>query len=268
MEVGRQRARTFFILGVRVDTMDRSQALDLVDRFLSSRNGAPMHNVYFVNVHSIHLARRDRELQRIINTADVVLPDGSGLKLAGWLLGTPIVENLNGTDFLPLVFERAQARNWSVYLLGSGHHVIYRCKERLLQRYPALRIVGMHPGYFTPEEELRIIQEINRLKPDMVMVALGSPLQEKWIARNAHLLNVRVCFAVGGLFDFLSGVVPRAPTWMRRLGLEWLYRFIQQPRQKWERVFIEIPHFLIRILVRRIIPRRLYDRLTVGRFAR
>ncbi|MGH2566939.1 MAG: WecB/TagA/CpsF family glycosyltransferase [Bacteroidota bacterium] len=259
---------TVFILGVRVDNMDEASALDLIGRFLSSRNGSISYTVFFVNVHSIHLARRDRGLLHTINLADVVLPDGSGLKIAGKLFGTPIVQNLNGTDFVPRVLQSAQEQGWTIYLLGGGPEVVRRCRENMLKLYPTLEVVGMHPGYFKPDEEQEIIDDINEKKPDILLVALGSPLQEKWIARNAGLLKARTCFAVGGLFDFLSGAFPRAPRWMRVAGLEWLFRFVQDPLRKWQRVAVEIPLFLALVVAKRLMPRRLKHWINRLRLAR
>lgn len=250
---------TMFLLGVRVDNTDRQTALEIVRTFIVNRNGAPPRKIFFTNVHTIHLARRDSELRRIVNQADVVLPDGSGLKIAGKLLNKPIIENLNGTDFTPSVLSEANANGWSVYLLGGYVHVIEGCRLRLHELFPALKIVGSHQGHFSLDEEDALIEEINGMKPDILLVALGSPAQEKWIARNANRLNVGLCFGVGGLFDFISGERKRAPGWMRSFGIEWAFRFLQDPKAKWNRVFVEIPMFLALVVAKRLIPRRVRD---------
>lgn len=236
---------TRYYMDVRVDNLTLDTALEQVEILIadSKGDGVP-RQVFFTNVHSIHLARKDREFKRRLDCADLVLPDGSGLKIAGKVLDKPIMENLNGTDFTPKICRMAEVGGWSVYLLGARKNVISKCCRNLSSRFPHLTIAGYHDGYFTDQEEQEIIDEINDLQPDILLVALGSPSQEKWIAHNAHRLDVRVCFAIGGLFDFLSEEIERAPLWMRELGMEWLFRFLQDPLAKWNRIIIEIPVFL------------------------
>lgn len=236
---------TRYFLNVRVDNVTSDVALRKVENFVTNgRTEKGARQVFFTNVHSIHLSRTDHELQSVINNADMVLPDGSGLKIAGKMLGQPILENLNGTDFTPRVCQMAEKQGWSVYLLGAREETVARCYRNLQTRFPKLQLKGYHNGYFSKHEEKAIVDRINECKPDILFIALGSPLQEKWIAQHASDLEVRVCFAVGGLFDFISEDINRAPLWMRKAGFEWLFRFVQDPLNKWERIFIEIPVFL------------------------
>lgn len=250
---------TRYYMDVRVDNLSLDMALERVETLIheSKRDGIP-RQVFFTNVHSIYLARKDPEFRRFLDQADLVLPDGSGLKIAGSILDMPIAENLNGTDFIPKVCRMAEVGNWSVYLLGAQEPIVQRCCRNLKLRFPHIPIAGFHNGYFSAAEEERVIYEINNLKPDILLVALGSPSQEKWVARNAGRLNAHICFAVGGLFDFLSDDKKRAPLWMRKSGIEWLFRFLQAPQNKWDRVLIEIPVFLWLVIQRKItllIPR-------------
>lgn len=244
---------TRYYMDVRVDNLSLEDAMERVEALVvKGQQDGVTRQVFFTNVHSIYLARRDAELQRYLSQADLVLPDGSGLALAGEVLNMPIQANLNGTDFTPKVCQMAEVGDWSVYLLGARERVVKNCYENMERQFPHLDLVGYHNGYFSDDEEKRIIQEINELEPDILLVALGSPLQEKWVARNAPWINAHVCFAVGGFFDFWSNEVDRAPSWMRDLGIEWLYRFFQQPSQKWDRILIEIPEFLLLVLLRKI----------------
>jgi N-acetylglucosaminyldiphosphoundecaprenol N-acetyl-beta-D-mannosaminyltransferase len=237
---------------VRFDNVDRETALGAVRMFLAEQNGATPRVVNFVNVHSIHLARTDRRLYAALQESDLVLPDGSGLALAGRISGKPIRENLNGTDFIPLVLGEAERSDKTVYLLGARKEIIRACERKLVELYPALRIVGSRQGHFTEEEEKGIIAEIRDVRPDILLVGMGTPAQELWISRHSRSLGARVCFGVGGLFDFLSGMTPRAPRWVRRVGLEWVYRFVHDPASKWDRVLVEIPLFVLRTAAGRV----------------
>ncbi len=237
---------------VRFDNVDRETALGVVRGFLEEQERTVPRVVNFVNVHSIHLARADRRLSEALQGSDLVLPDGSGLAFAGRMTGKPIRENLNGTDFIPLVLREAERSGRSVYLLGARREIIDACRARLGGSYPALRIVGSRQGHFTEEEEKGIIAEIRDVRPDILLVGMGTPAQELWISRHARNLGVQVCFGVGGLFDFLSGMTPRAPRWVRRVGLEWVYRFVHDPASKWDRVLVEIPLFVLRTVAGRV----------------
>ncbi|HEY6193302.1 MAG TPA: WecB/TagA/CpsF family glycosyltransferase [Bacteroidota bacterium] len=251
MRIRGQNGRRVYILGARVDNTTSDRALSSIRWFVNHHDGRA-REVFFTNVHSIFLSRRNRDFHRHLNDADLVLPDGSGLRLAGRILKTPIAENLNGTDFTPKVLREAETKGWSVYFLGAHPSVIGPCLSHVAESFPNLRIAGAYNGYFSPEEEPLIIEEINSREPDILLVALGSPNQELWIARHAGELKTAVCLAVGGLFDFLARIRRRAPLWMRKLGLEWVYRLLQDPRTKWQRVFIEIPYFLLLLAGRKL----------------
>jgi N-acetylglucosaminyldiphosphoundecaprenol N-acetyl-beta-D-mannosaminyltransferase len=249
--------RRISILGIRADTIDSKTALGILHAFAVRGAGGRPARVFFTNVHTIHVARRYSELVSIINNADLVLPDGSGLKIAGRLFGTPVLENLNGTDLTPKLLASADSEGLRVYLLGGQARAVRGCVDALTKMFPNLQIVGFRHGDFASEEENSIVEEINACHPHILLVALGTPLQERWIASQAARLNVGLCMGVGGLFNFLSGAEVRAPLWMRRVGIEWIYRFFRDPKAKWDRVFIEIPVFLGLILAKRLTSREM-----------
>jgi exopolysaccharide biosynthesis WecB/TagA/CpsF family protein len=168
--------------------------------------------------------------------------------------GRRIRENLNGTDFTPTILRMADEYGWSLFLLGARPEVVLRSCQRITQQYPGIRIAGFRHGYFAPEEEEAIVRTVNAASPDILLVALGSPLQEKFITKYACRLSARVCLGVGGFFDFLSSHRKRAPNWMRAAGIEWLYRCLSDPRAKWKRIVIEIPMFLSFIAAQRLLP--------------
>jgi exopolysaccharide biosynthesis WecB/TagA/CpsF family protein len=244
------------IEGVCFDNTSSDAALSVVRGFLERRSSDRSRTVYFVNVHSLHVARRDHELMAALMEGDLVLPDGSGLAFAGKRSGLPVRQNLNGTDFVPRVLAEAEGTGKTVYLLGAQPQVLQACIARLRDRFPHLKIAGFHHGHFSASEEKHLIATISGIRPDVLLVALGTPLQEQWIARHSDQLAGTLCMGVGGLFDFLSGSTPRAPEWMRRTGIEWVYRFLHNPRGKWERVLVEIPVFFLRVLLGTIAVRK------------
>jgi len=205
------------------------------------------------------LAGKDPEFAQTVNNADLVLPDGSGLKIAGKIFSKPVKENLNGTDFTPLILNTAVELGCKVYLLGATQEVINECVNKLKNNYPGLKIAGFHSGYFLRSEEEGLINEIKNTEPDILLIAMGSPKQEMFGEKIAAQLKDTVCFAVGGFFDFLSGEKKRAPEFFRKSGLEWVFRFIQDPKTKWDRIVIEIPSFLLSVITARFFTNSIYS---------
>ena len=245
--------------GVRFDNISKETALNTIYNFLTDKRKKKSRKIFFTNVHTIYLAGKNPEFAQTINNADLVLPDGSGLKIAGEIFSKPIKENLNGTDFAPLILETAVQLKAKVYLLGATEEVITRCVHKLNMKYPELIIAGFHSGYFLPGEKEKILTDMKNISPDIVLVAMGSPLQEIMVNKIAGQLKNSVCLAVGGLFDFMSGGKKRAPQLIRQLGLEWLFRFFQDPKTKWERIIIEIPAFLFSVIKSRLFTNEIYS---------
>ncbi len=246
------------ILDVRVDNISKSTAVSAVQEFIEDHHEKNAKKIFFTNVHTIHLARKNPEFKRIVDNADLVLADGSGLKIASTIFSNPIKENLNGTDFTPIILKLAELNRWRIFFLGSKENILKACLSRIVNDFPRLKIVGYHSGFFSKEETPGIIKKINDSVPDILLVGMGSPIQETFIHNYSNELNVAACFAVGGLFDFLSGFKKRAPLFIRRIGLEWLFRFFSDPKTKWDRIFIEIPVFLTLVLLARLFPKTLY----------
>jgi len=230
--------RTRRILGVRVDDADVSQTLAAVACAL--REGLP-HQLITLNPEMLMHARRDSALRLCIEQAYLVVPDGVGLILAGWVLGQPLKQRVCGSDLVPLLCQMAAKQGWSVFLLGAGPGVAERAGRRLVKSFPALHLAGVYSGSPDPAEEEAIAALVRRASPDLLFVAYGVPAEEKWIARNLGRLQVPLAIGVGGALDFLAGVVPRAPKLMRNLGLEWLYRLCRQP-WRWRRM-LALPQF-------------------------
>ncbi|MEW6730038.1 MAG: WecB/TagA/CpsF family glycosyltransferase [Acidobacteriota bacterium] len=239
-EVIRQRVT---VAGVDVDNISQREAVRLIDHFIAARVPRMMA---VVNASKILLATQDEELKRILIGADLVTADGMSVVWASRYLGCPLKERVTGIDTFQQVVALAVRRNYSVYFLGARPEVIQSLVRLYQSKYPSLKIAGYHNGYFGRTED--VVDDIRRAAPDILFVAMGSPRQEKWLFANLHVLNVPFSLGVGGSFDHVAGFVKRAPGWVQNLGLEWLYRFLQEPRRLWRRYLIGNILFLQLIL--------------------
>ena len=206
--------------------------------------------VCFVNAHNMLTALRDDEYYQIMSH-NLVLPDGIGLNIASQVThGSPFPANLNGTDFVP-AFLQASTRPLTVGLLGATRVNAEAASVKLAALAVQHNFVVIHDGYFSAAQEPEIIGRIAALRPDMLLVAMGVPRQELWIARHIDERHCTMPVAVGALLDFLSGSVPRAPLWMRRMRLEWLFRLAVEPGRLWRRYVVGNPVFLWRVVKQR-----------------
>lgn len=238
------------LMGVPVLNVTMRQAIEHIDLAVRGKTRA---KYFFANACSLNIAWSDRHFFSILHAADGVFGDGVGVRIASKFLGTPIVANVNGTDMFPQLCRLCEEKGYSIYFLGAKPGVVERMTERLLQKFPGLNIAGHHHGYFdTRRDSTHIIDRINRSNADVLLVAMGVPAQEKWIHSHREQLACSVCLGVGGLFDFFSGDIPRAPLWMRRHGLEWFFRLMCEPRRLWKRYLWGNPLFLMRLLESRI----------------
>jgi N-acetylglucosaminyldiphosphoundecaprenol N-acetyl-beta-D-mannosaminyltransferase len=201
------------------------------------------------NPHSLVVAAGDPIFRESLQACDILVPDGTGVLLAGKLLGLPLKEKVAGTDFfLGLTRLAQQTGGLRYFFLGSSDHVLKRIAERLIDEYPAVKLVGMHsPPFrseFTKEENAAMVDAINNAKPDVLWVGMTAPKQEKWIYINRHRLQVPFAAAIGAVFDFYAGTKKRSSAFWINLGLEWLPRFVKEPRRLWERNLQSTPIFL------------------------
>jgi N-acetylglucosaminyldiphosphoundecaprenol N-acetyl-beta-D-mannosaminyltransferase len=237
--------RRIDILGIPVSIITYAEWLSLIGTWLAEERGTP-HHVCTVNPEFLMIARSDSNFANILRRADLTVPDGVGLLWASRRLGQPLPERVTGSDGVPLIAERAAREGWSLFLLGAGQGVAQRAADELVRRYPGLKIAGVYSGSPAGNEEAGIVARVNASGADILFVAYGAPEQDKWIARNLPRLHVTMAMGVGGAFDFIAGVVPRAPETMRRLGLEWLYRLYLQP---WRfRRMLRLPRFVLAVL--------------------
>jgi N-acetylglucosaminyldiphosphoundecaprenol N-acetyl-beta-D-mannosaminyltransferase len=207
-------------------------------------------------VNSILAARATARVQEIYNNAGYVLCDGVPVKWASEFLGTPIKERITGLDVLPRIFPFAVERNFTVFLLGASPGVAETLKSVMQVKYPSVKIVGTFvPPFrvvFSEEENQEMINAINALKPDILLVSLTAPKQDIWIAENLTELNTHLAIGIGGAFEVAAGMIKRAPAWMQKTGLEWFYRFLQEPKRMFKRYFVEAPVFIPLIIQQKL----------------
>ncbi|UWQ16404.1 sugar transferase [Jannaschia sp. M317] len=209
--------------------------LDLVDATTGTTTeyllSPGKRRAFFMNAHCCNIRRRNAEYKRAVAAADVLLPDGIGIELAARMTGQKLTENLNGTDFVPALLKRAAQMGKSVYLFGGRPGTADAAASQLIHTIPGLRIAGTRDGFAGAADPEAVIADINESGADIVLVALGVPMQEIWLHRHAHRLNASLTLAVGALFDFLAGTVVRAPKPVRRAKMEWVWRLAQEPRR-------------------------------------
>lgn len=199
----------------------------------------------FVNAHCVNLAFNDATYRAALDTADLLLPDGVGMDIAARWHSARFAANLNGTDLCPLLLTSAAQRGLSVFLLGGQNGVAADAARALVRRLPDLRVVGTLDGFSGADPDIAI-PTINTSGADILLVAMGVPKQDIWLAQHAHVLRPRLVMGVGALFDFLACRVPRAPVWVRHARLEWAWRLAVEPRRMFGRYVIGNATFLWR----------------------
>jgi N-acetylglucosaminyldiphosphoundecaprenol N-acetyl-beta-D-mannosaminyltransferase len=243
----RSPARIDF-MGCIIDNLSMEETLDRIDSFIRSRKP---HQHVVVNVDKIIKAQRSPELRRIINSCALINVDGMPVVWASRILGTPLKERVAGIDLFEALVERSARRGWRVYFLGASESVVRRVVEIYAGMYPELQIAGFRNGYWDAFEERKIARQIADSNADILFVAISSPTKEEFLNTYQSEMSVPFAMGVGGSFDVIAGKVKRAPIWMQRSGLEWFYRFMQEPRRMFRRYFIDDMAF-IRLVVKEI----------------
>lgn len=248
-----EQRNTLAFLGLRFRNLTLTEAADLL---IDAAANGTRRTVFFVNAHCANVADRDPRYARLLTQADLLFADGSGMALAARLWGRRLRDNVNGTDLFPLLCAAAARTGVPLALFGAAPGVAESCAERMRAAHPGLDIVLTRHGYPPPEEESRLIADINRSGAGILLVAQGVPLQEHWIERHAGALETPVLMGVGALFDFYAGTVPRAPRILRRLGIEWAFRLLIEPRRLFSRYVLGNPRFILRTVRCRLNERR------------
>lgn len=237
------------ILGVRVQPVTYADTLRIVARWIA--DGGP-HQLVTANPEFVMAAQHNEAFRSVLDTADLCVPDGVGLLWAARILGQVLPERVTGSDLVPLLASVAARQDWRIFLLGAAPRVAQRTASLLVENNPGLNIVGAYSGSPAPEESAAIVAWVRMVRPDILFVAFGAPRQDLWIHRYRDQLSVPVMMGVGGAFDHIAGVQRRAPAWIQRIHLEWLFRLFTQP-WRWRRQ-LALPRFVLAVLWRRLGP--------------
>lgn len=231
-------------LGVEVSTCCMDEVLLEIDKIIQENKKA---FIVAINPEKIMKAQDDEKLKKLINSADIKIPDGSGVVLASKLSNGSIKSRVTGIDLMRNICRVGAEKDYKIFLLGAKKEVAKRASEKLKEQIPGINIVGIMDGYFKEDEE--VISAVNKSEANVLFVALGSPKQEMWITKNRDKINANIFMGVGGSYDVICGDINRAPVWMQKCGSEWLYRLAKEPKRI-SRVKV-LPKFIIKTLSRR-----------------
>jgi len=239
------------VLRCKVHLVQIPEVIDKISYWIEKER-EKYHFVVVTGMHGVMEGHKDKKFQEILNSADLFVPDGISLIWTAHLRGFPLKKRVSGADLMLEFFKISNERGYKNFFYGDTKETLNLLVKKISMNFPDLKIVGFYSPPFRPltqKEDEEIIEKINQEKPDILWVALGLPQQERWIFEHRDKLEVPVVIGVGAAFKFLSGKVKRAPTWMGNHGLEWLWRFFQEPRKLWRRVFIDTPMFIFLVLL-------------------
>lgn len=234
--------RRYPILNTYVNAVSMEQTIDMVEKII--KKGIPTQHVV-INASKVNLMEEDRELQKIVNSCPLINADGASIVWAAKKLGVPLRERVTGIDLFQNLVSLANEKGYKIYLFGAKEEVVTKVKNIFEKQYPKLQIVGYRNGYFTKDDEPEIVKNMAESGADMMFVAFSSPKKEYWVNKYLKELHIPFVMGVGGSFDVVAGVTDRAPKWMQEHGLEWFYRFIQEPRRMWKRYIIGNAKFML-----------------------
>lgn len=233
------------IMGCLIDNLTMGETLQRIETFVDS--GLP-HQHVVVNVDKVVKASKDADLRRIINECALINVDGMPVVWASRLLGKPLKERVAGVDLFEALIKRSSEKSWRVYFLGAREEVVRSVRDLYEKQYPSLQVAGYRNGYWKPAEEAGVVKQIADSEPDLLFVAISSPKKEQFLGQYQAQMKIPFAMGVGGSFDVVAGKVSRAPLWMQHSGLEWFYRFLQEPRKMFRRYFIDDMAFFALLL--------------------
>lgn len=223
------------ILNTYVNAISMDETVRRVEEII--KNGVPTQHVV-INASKVNLMEKDPELRKIVNGCPLINADGASILWAAKKLGVPLKERVTGIDLFLKLVELANEKGYKIYLFGAKEEVVKKVKGIFEAQYPNLQIAGYRNGYFSEQDEEKIVADMANSGADMMFVAFSSPKKEYWVNKYLERLNIPFVMGVGGSFDVVAGVTDRAPKWMQDHSLEWFYRFIQEPRRMWKRYIV------------------------------
>ena len=233
------------ILNIDIDVLNMKQTVELVEKYIVTKT--PLH-LMGVNADKINECNKNVRLRQIVNSCGVINADGASVVMASKFLKKELPERVAGIDLMIELVELCEKKQYSMYLLGATSEVVNKTSEVLKEKYPKLKIAGVHDGYFKDNEWNEICEKIKTCNPDVVFVGITSPKKEYLIEYLQENDCESVFMGVGESFDVISGKIPRAPLWMQKLNLEWLFRVIQEPKRLFKRYFIGNASFILAVL--------------------
>lgn len=230
------------ILNTYVNALPMEETLNLIEKIIKERT--PTQHVV-INASKVNLMEKDAKLREIVNACPLINADGASIIWAAKQLGVPVQERVTGIDLFLKLIERSNDKGYKIYLFGAKEEVVRKVKDIFLEKYKNLQIVGYRNGYFAESDEDEIVKNITETGADIMFVAFSSPTKEYWVNKYLQRLSIPFVMGVGGSFDVVAGVTNRAPLWMQNHGLEWFYRFIQEPKRMWKRYIVGNAKFIV-----------------------
>jgi len=237
------------ILGIPVHKYSMEQTIGLIDYNIA--NNIVTHHVV-VNAAKLVNARKDSELRQAIVNSDIINADGQSVVWASALLGQPLPERVAGIDLMINLVEMASRKGYKIFLLGATEQVLQAVVKKYNDQYGPQLVAGFRNGYFSAEEEYEVARQIGESGAHLLFVAITSPKKEKFLNKYKSIINIPFIMGVGGSFDVIAGKTKRAPLWMQKAGLEWLYRVWQEPRRMWKRYLVGNSVFIYLVLREKI----------------
>lgn len=248
---------TVRILGIDIDNINIEEAGKITKNLIENSNKS-CKVIVAPNTEFIMMAQKDEEFYNILKGADLATPDSVGVMIGGKLQKKPFKQRIPGQMYFRKILEVGEKEGWTFYLLGGKDDVPELATKNIQKLYPNIKIVGYHEGFFEHDTEESVINEINKLQPNVLFVAMGAPLQEKWIENHKHELKVDVAAGQGGTFDYEAGKIKRAPVIFQKLGIEWFWRLVLQPSRFFR--MIVLPIYLIKITFTKDITKGKFDK--------
>jgi len=245
--------RRIFILNCPIDALTMDETIKIID--IAIQNNQHLHHTV-VNAAKLVKMQKDKELYESVVSADIINADGMAVVWASKLLGQPLPERVAGIDLMQKIVRLAYKKNYKIFFFGAREEVVKKVVERYSKEYSPKIVAGYRNGYYSEEEEPRIAKQIAESGANILFVGISSPKKEKFLYKYRNILKkVNLIMGVGGSFDVIAGKVKRAPKWMQELGLEWFFRFLQEPKRMWRRAFIDNSKFIV-LVVKEILKQK------------